>query len=69
MYERALSNSTHHRRFTIRRAPRTGWEIRDEIDTRVLKSVQYEDWHRVERAKAIFALEAMALKDRGWTEL
>ena len=69
MYARALSNATHNRRFTVRRAPGVGWEIRDEIDTRVLKRIQYEDWHRVERAKAIFALEALALKERGWTEL
>ena len=69
MYARSLFNSTHNRRFTVRPADAmTGWEIRDEIDARVLKSIHYQDWHRVERAKAIFALEANALKDHGWTE-
>jgi hypothetical protein len=69
MFARSLANATHRRHFTVRIAPRTGWEVRDEMDTKVLKSRCYKDWHRVERAKAIFALEANQLKDRGWTEL
>jgi hypothetical protein len=69
MYARSLANDTHRRRFTVRMAPRTGWEVRDEFDAKVLKNTCYEDWHRVERAKAIFALEAIQLKDSGWTEL
>ena len=69
MFVRSLANAAHRRHFTVRKAAATGWEVRDEMDTKVLKSACYRDWHRVERAKAIFALEAMELKDRGWTEL
>lgn len=69
MYARALSNNQHRRRFTVRPTPRTGWEVRDEFDADVLKVIHYEDWHRVERAKALFAREADQLKHRGWTEL
>lgn len=69
MYARALSNASHQRRFTVRHAARTGWEVRDEYDADTLKVIHYEDWHRVERAKALFAREADQLKDHGWTEL
>ena len=68
MYVRFLTNTRHNRRFTVRPAVTKGWEVRDEFDATVLKAASYLDWHRVERAKAMFALEADHLKDLGWVE-
>lgn len=67
MYARLLRNASHVRRFTIRGAG-TGWHIIDEQDATIVKNVVYSDWHRVERAKATFALEAAMLRDEGWIE-
>jgi hypothetical protein len=68
MYARQLRKAAHTRRFTIRDTGTSGWEVLDEQDSRVVKSVLYDDWHRVERAKAAFAVEALTLRDAGWTE-
>jgi hypothetical protein len=45
-----------------------GWEVRDEQDSRVIRWVRYSDWHRVERARMAFALEAALLEESGWDE-
>jgi hypothetical protein len=67
MYKELLSHEGHTRRFTVvPGSNRTGWEIRHEEDDRVIASVVYHDWHRVERAKNAFAAEANALRSRGW---
>ncbi len=66
MYERSLSNTTHTRRLTIRSSGQSGWEVVYEQDSEVLKKVRYSDWHRVERARAVFALEAGRLCEDGW---
>jgi hypothetical protein len=47
---------------------RGGWEIRDEQDSRLVRSARYSDWHRVERAQRTFAREAAKLEDAGWTD-
>jgi hypothetical protein len=31
-----------------------GWEVREEYQEQVVRSVTYSDWHRVERAMALF---------------
>lgn len=68
MYARLLRKAAHIRRFTIRDTGTSGWQVLDEQDTKVVKSVLYDDWHRVERAKAAFALEASLLREAGWVE-
>ena len=45
------------------------FDVRDEQDSRVLRSHVYHDWHRVERATLSFSLEIQALLDRGWVEM
>ena len=45
-----------------------GWQVQDEKDSTIVKSVLYDDWHRVERAKAAFAMEVAMLRESGWTE-
>ena len=68
MYTRCLQKAAHVRRFSITSTTGSGWEIRDEQDSHVIRSVRYRDWHRVERARMAFALEAAQLEESGWKE-
>ena len=68
MYTRHFQKAAHTRKFTIVSTGAAGWEVRDEQDSRVIRWVRYRDWHRVERARAAFALEAEMLEAAGWNE-
>jgi len=68
MYTRCLHKAAHIRRFSITSTPGSGWEVRYEQDSHVLRSVRYRDWHRVERARMTFAREAALLEESGWEE-
>ena len=68
MYATSFRKQREVRRFTIRHV-RPGWEVRDETDHHILKQVIYEDWHRVERAKAIFEQEEAELEAAGWVKI
>jgi hypothetical protein len=68
MYARILRNADHIRRFTIHQTEAAGWEVREERDSRVVRTARYRDWHRVERAQMVFAREAALLQDAGWTD-
>ena len=68
MYTRLLQKAAHTRKFTISAEGVSGWEVRDEQDSHVIQLVRYRDWHRVERAKMTFALEALVLEESGWNE-
>ena len=68
MYAKLLRNAAHTRRFTIRNVETDGWQVIDERDSVVVKCTHYHDWHRVERAKAAFAIEATMLTESGWVE-
>jgi len=68
MYTRLLQKAAHTRKFTISSTGESGWEVRDEQDSCVLRRVRYRDWHRVERARKTFALEAEMLQETGWSE-
>jgi len=65
MFARALHNEHHRRRLTI---TLTGqfWEVVEEEDSLVVSRKVYDDWHRVERARRVFAQEAEALCQAGW---
>lgn len=67
MYARILHKAPHTRRFSITETGRY-WEVREEEDSRVVRQVVYDDWHRVERARMAFAREVNALCERGWIE-
>lgn len=69
MYARMFRKADHTRRFTIVPDRSAGWEVREEQDSRVIRSTRYRDWHRVERAMMAFAVEATTLESAGWTEL
>jgi hypothetical protein len=69
MYARILRNADHVRRFTIHQTDAAGWEVREEEDSRVVRTARYRDWHRVERAQMVFAREAALLQEAGWTDV
>jgi hypothetical protein len=56
MFSSELSHDGHTRRLIITRS-RAGWEIREEHDSRIVRTTNCSDWHRVERARQMFALE------------
>ena len=68
MYTRSLRKAAHIRRFSITSTEASGWEVRYEQDSNVIRSIRYDDWHRVERARMTFAREAALLEESGWTE-
>ena len=68
MYASSLRKQLHVRRFTIRHV-RPGWEVRDESDDSIVKRMIYKDWHRVERAIAMFEQEEAMLEAAGWVKI
>jgi hypothetical protein len=68
MYAKILRKADQTRRFTITDSGGSGWEVREEQDSRVIRSRRYTDWHRVERARMAFASLALSLADSGWKE-
>lgn len=68
MYARSFRKADHTRRFTIDDAGSTGWIVKEEQDSRIVRTAQYDDWHRVERARHTFALAAQQLSESGWDE-
>ncbi len=55
----------HTRRYSIA-VNDAGWEVREELDSRVVRQAQYQDWHRVERARRTIATELDDLRSQGW---
>ncbi len=53
-----ILDGEHVRRMVVRHAARLGWDVSEEIDSRVLRAVHCEDWHRVERMLSVFELTA-----------
>ena len=66
MFSKELTYAGHIRRFTIREASGSGWEVREERGSRVVRRVRYDDWHRVERALFTMRLQVMELEENGW---
>ena len=67
MFSKSLRNREQTRRYSIS-VTATGWEVREERDSEVVKKVQYQDWHRVERARKSIAMELDALQRNGWSQ-
>jgi hypothetical protein len=67
MYVRTLIHANQRRSFSIWKSS-GGWEICDKQDDRILRRSSYMDWHRVERAKLMFAVEAARLARVGWSD-
>jgi len=66
MFIRSLRNAAHTRRYSIA-STESGWEVREEQDSLVVRRVAYRDWHRVERARRSIVHELHALQEAGWT--
>jgi len=68
MFSKSLRYHEQTRRYSIS-VTETGWEVREERDSEVVKKVHYQDWHRVERARRTIASELDALQSKGWSEV
>lgn len=55
MFSSEFIRDGHTKRLTITRSG-LGWEIREEHDSRLVRECQCRDWHRVERARQLFAV-------------
>ena len=67
-FSKSLRFLDETRRYSIL-STSAGWEVREERDSKVVRQVQYQDWHRVERARRSFTITLRELKDRGWEVL
>ena len=50
-------------------ATETGWEVREERNSEIVRKVHYQDWHRVERARRNISIELDSLRQQGWSEV
>jgi hypothetical protein len=69
MFNKELTYGGHVRRFTIRENGGNGWGVREEQDSRVVRRVRYDDWHRVERALCTMRQQVLELEESGWRTL
>lgn len=67
-FDKSVRNHQQTRRYSIL-ATDSGWEVREERDSEVVKQVHYQDWHRVERARRSIAIELDQLERSGWSEI
>ena len=54
MFSREVIESGQARSVTVTRTG-AGWEVREECQHQLVRSVTYSDWHRVERAMELFS--------------
>lgn len=66
MFDLRLRQADRVRRYSISFVALSGWEVRLEEDHKVRRRDLYQDWHRVERAIALFEREVLELKESGW---
>ena len=55
MLTKEFAHAGHIDRFTVTRSE-IGWDVREERDNRLVRQINYQDWHRVERAMQVFEL-------------
>ena len=65
LFDKRVRYQDNTRRFAILPTD-TGWEVREERDSEVVKTVQLQDWHRVERARRSITIELKRLQQSGW---
>ena len=66
MFQLSLQRADHVRRYSVTAARPFGWEVKFEEDRELRRKSIYQDWHRVERAMALFELEVLQLRASGW---
>lgn len=64
-FSKSLRFLEQTRRYSIV-ATNSGWEVREERDSEVVRRVQYQDWHRVERARRSLTIKLGELTADGW---
>ena len=67
-FDKSLRYQDNTRRYSISSTD-TGWEVREERDSKVVRKVHYQDWHRVERARRSISIELDVLQRQGWSEV
>jgi hypothetical protein len=67
-FDKSERNDQQVRRYSILTTD-SGWEVREERDSEVVRQVHYQDWHRVERARRSIAIELDQLERSGWSEI
>lgn len=67
-FDKSLKFLEKTRRYSIA-ATDTGWEVREERDSKIVRKVNYQDWHRVERARRSISIELDVLQRQGWSEV
>ena len=65
MFSISLRHALETRHYSITFLNSSGWEVKVEHAGEVTRHV-YHDWHRVERALALFELEVSNLTALGW---
>ncbi len=66
-FVKRLRNNQHTRRFSIATTG-SGWEVREERDSQVVRRTALSDWHRVEQARRLINRESASLENEGWLE-
>jgi hypothetical protein len=66
MFLKTLTFQGQTRRFIVDALVASGWEVRVEQDSTVLRKSHYSDWHRVERAVEAIERETRELQAQGW---
>jgi hypothetical protein len=69
MFALELVRGEETRTFSMRDAGVSGWELTEKANGQPIRTVQYSDWHRVERAISMILLQADALEQDGWRAL
>ena len=67
MFSISLQNADHTLKYSIAPLNPSGWEVTREQEGELTRHIYY-DWHRVERALALFQREVGQLTARGWRE-
>ena len=66
MFSKTLTFHGRTRSFAVQALAASGWELRIEQDSTVVRRAIYNDWHRVERAVDAIEREMRDLEARGW---
>lgn len=66
MFDKRLRHAEHIRHYSITSSDASGWDVRLQEDDTLRRHDHYQDWHRVERAMALFEREVTELTARGW---
>ena len=67
-FTRTLQHLDHTMHYSIVTTDE-GWELREEHDSRLVRQAHFQDWHRVERATRVIAIQVDDLRTKGWADV